>query len=112
MKGPTKIADIASGNLGLRELFAHAQGLREVEEKLFSKLGAPLAGNFSVAAVHHDGALVLIARSAVWATKLRYLAPDLLTWARAVPELRSVRTVEVQVGRVHRPESPRARAPG
>ncbi|MSR13115.1 MAG: DUF721 domain-containing protein [Gammaproteobacteria bacterium] len=110
MKGLTKISDVAAANSELRQLFEHVRGLRELEALLFLKLGTPLSRNFNVAAFHDDGALVLVARSALWATRLRYLAPELVTWAKTVRELRGIKSLQVYVGRFH-PDSTRSVQP-
>lgn len=99
MKGLTKVGAVAAANSELRQIFERVQGLKQLEHQLSLKLGSPLAQNFNVAAIHEDGALVLLARSAVWATRLRYLAPEILAWSRTVSELKAVKSIQVQVGR-------------
>jgi hypothetical protein len=107
MKGLTKIGDVAAANSELRQIFDHVRRLRELEAELFLKLGTPLSENFNVAAIHDDGALVLVARSSLWATRLRYLAPEIVSWAKGIATLQAVKSIQVHVGKFH-PDSARA----
>lgn len=99
MKAPKKLADIMAANATLSLLLRQAGELRTLEGILNARVGDTFAQNFKVAAFREDGTLVLIARSPVWATRLRYLVPDLLSWAKHVPEFGSIKSIHVQVER-------------
>lgn len=99
MKTPQKLKDVMAANATLSLLLRRAQELRGLESILNTRVGDTFAQNCKVAAYRDDGTLVLVARSPVWATRIRYLAPDLLSWAKGVPEFGSISAIHVQVER-------------
>ncbi len=99
MKTPQKLTDVMAGNATLSLLLRQAQELRSLESLLNARVGDAFAQNCKVAAFREDGTLLLVAKSPVWATRLRYLVPDLITWARGVPEFHSIKSIHVQVQR-------------
>lgn len=98
MKSPRSISSILSTHASLASLQRQAERLRALERTLGDRLGEHFQQNARVAALREDGALVLITRSPVWATRLRYMVPEILAWARGIPALAEVRAIEVQVG--------------
>ncbi len=104
MKGPRRIGDIVANHSVLQLLVTKTTELKGLRDTLAVKLGDSFVQNFDVAALHDDGTLVLIAQSPAWATRLRYVVPDLLVWARAVPSLTRVTDIQVQLARVRRPQ--------
>ncbi len=99
MKTPQKLTDVMAGNATLSLLLRQAQELRSLESLLNARVGDAFAQNCKVAAFREDGTLLLVAKSPVWATRLRYLVPDLIAWARGVPEFQSIKSIHVQVQR-------------
>jgi hypothetical protein len=99
VKTPQKLADVMATNATLSLLLRQAQELRGLEGLLNARVGDAFAQNCKVAAFREDGTLLLVAKSPVWATRLRYLVPDLIAWARGVPEFRSIKSIHVQVQR-------------
>lgn len=98
MKSPRPITAIITAHASLDALRRQAERLRALQGTLGERLGEHFLQNARVAALREDGALVLITRSPVWATRLRYMVPEILGWARGVPALAEIRTIEVQVG--------------
>jgi hypothetical protein len=94
-----KLNDVMAGNASLSLLLRQAQELRGLEKILNARVGDTFTQNCKVAAYRDDGILLLIARSPVWATRLRYLVPDLLVWAKGVPEFGNIKGIHVQVER-------------
>ncbi|MBI2802591.1 MAG: DUF721 domain-containing protein [Gammaproteobacteria bacterium] len=103
MKGPVRISEIAAAHSSLRGLMDHAQKLRALELRIAERLGENFATNFGVAAIHLDGTLVLVANSPAWATRMRYIVPELLKWIQASPDLNHVRAIEINIKRVQIP---------
>lgn len=104
MKGPRKIGDIVANHSVLQMLVTRTTELKGLRDTLALKLGDSFVQNFDVAALHDDGTLVLIAQSPAWATRLRYVVPDLLVWARSIPSLTRVTGIQVQLARVRGPQ--------
>ncbi len=99
MKTPRQLSDIMTGDATLSMLLRQVQTLQVLEALLNARTGDSFAQHCKVAALKEDGVLVLVARTPVWATRLRYLAPDLVEWAKGVPELSTVKSIQVQVAR-------------
>ena len=77
-------------------LLRHAAQLKDLDEQLGRQLPAPLNQHVMVANVHQD-TLVLNTGSPVWASRLRYLTPAILEFARGRPGLETLRSVRVRV---------------
>jgi hypothetical protein len=74
----------------------HARRLRLLTEQLGRQLPAPLAQHCRVGNI--DGnCLILQVDSSTWATRLRYLAPALLTELRQQPGLEALRSTRIKV---------------
>lgn len=98
-KSPRKLTEVMARDTTLSQLLRTARELKALQALLDARMGAGFAANCKVAALRADGTLVLVARSPVWASRLRYLGNDLVEWAKQVPELASVSGVHVQVGK-------------
>jgi len=96
---PKKFAEVMHANATLSLVLRQAQELRGLEEVLNARLGDAFAQNCKIAAYRDDGTLVLVARSSVWVTRLRYLVPDLLAWAKQVAEFSALKAIHVQIAR-------------
>lgn len=99
MTAPKKFADVMNANATLSLLLRRARELSALELLLNARLGEAFAKNCRVAAFKEDGMLVLVASSPVWVTRLRYLVPDLLAWAKDVPEFTGLKAINVQIAR-------------
>src|SRR5262245_13093585 len=62
---------LALSSPGLSAMVQHARFLQQLDARLRSELPASLARHVQVANLHADR-LVMVAESAVWATRLRY----------------------------------------
>ncbi len=98
-KSPRKLTEVMARDTTLNQLLRTARELNTLQALLDARMGAGFAANCKVAALRADGTLVLVARSPVWASRLRYLGNELVKWAEQVPELASIRNVHVQVGK-------------
>jgi hypothetical protein len=98
MKSPRPISSVIAAHASLDALRRQTERLRALQGILGNRLGGLFQQHARVAALREDGTLVLIARSPVWATKLRYMVPEILNWTRGEAALTEVRTIEVQVG--------------
>ncbi len=95
MKGPIHVTTIAADAPGLGPLIQRAHRLAALGVLVRSWLSPTLASHVEVANLR-DGTLVLSARSAAWATKLRYEIPTVLAAAKrhgATSEIRDVKVV-------------------
>ena len=100
MKGPVRIGELAATNPSLRDLFEQTQTLKALEQRIGERLGENFAANFSAARLREDGTLVLTAISPTWATRLRYIAPELLQWARSTPDLKHIQAIDILIQRI------------
>jgi len=98
-KSPRKLTEVMARDTTLSQLLRTARELKVLQALMDARMGAGFAANCKVAALRADGTLVLVARSPVWASRLRYLGTDLVEWAKQVPELARVSSVHVQVGK-------------
>jgi len=96
-----RLGDVMATEGALRGLVERARALSRLQTALTERLGQDFSTHCKVADLREDGTLVLVAGSAAWATRFRYLGPDLVNWAREaqVPALRGPRAVHVVVGR-------------
>lgn len=96
-----RVGDVMTTEGSLQGLVAKARALAGLQAALAERLGADFATHCKVAGLREDGTLVLVAGSAGWATRFRYLGPDLVQWARdaQIPALRGLRAVHVVVSR-------------
>ncbi|MGD9600739.1 MAG: DciA family protein [Gammaproteobacteria bacterium] len=99
MKRPRPLDDVMSSSATLHQLLARARQLQTLEQLLGARFGDAFTKHCKVAGVREDGTLVLVAQTPVWVTRLRYMAPDVISWARDTPELAGVRRVDVHVAR-------------
>lgn len=97
VKHPTRIGDIVSGNQILRPLLEQAAKLRRLDEAVKLWLGQPLARYATVAALHEE-TLVLLVASSAWAARVRYKVPELLAAAAAAPGLGTISRIQIKVG--------------
>lgn len=98
-KSPRRLTDVMARDTTLSQLLRTARELKRLQALLDERMGAGFAANCKVAALRADGTLVLVARSPVWASRLRYLGNELVAWAKQVPELAAISGVHVQVGK-------------
>lgn len=98
-KSPRKLTEVMARDTTLSQLLRTARELKALQALLDARMGSGFAANCKVAALRADGTLVLVARSPVWASRLRYLGNELVEWAKQEPELASVTSVHVQVGK-------------
>jgi hypothetical protein len=96
MKHPTRIGAIVSETPALNQLIQRARELQEIDRTVGAWLPELLRDRVKVAVTRGD-TLVLIAESAVWATRLRYEIPELLEQARATPALAHIDRIQVRV---------------
>jgi hypothetical protein len=101
--GPKQIGEIVNHHSALQTLVTRATELKRLHSVFAARLGDGFANNFDVANIRDDGTLVLFASSPAWATRLRYVVPDLLRWARDIPALEKVSNIQVQVSRAVTP---------
>lgn len=96
-----RVGEVITGTGPLKALVERARDLRALQAVLATRLGSDFSRYCQVAGLREDGTLVLVAGSPAWATRFRYLAPDLVTWAREsrIPELQGMRAVHVSVSR-------------
>jgi len=92
-----------SSNTLLGQIVQKAKQLQTLEQQMRAHLAADLAKHCKVANYHH-GCLVIETDSAVWATRLRYSTPDLLTSLRQEEKLYQLRSIRHYV----RPKVPLA----
>ena len=96
MKTPTRLSAIVAQTPALSQLIERARELGEIDAVVRSWLPAPIGSKVRVALIRGD-TLVLTAASAVWATRLRYEAPQLLERARSSLSLRHITRVQVKI---------------
>ncbi|MSQ68194.1 MAG: DUF721 domain-containing protein [Gammaproteobacteria bacterium] len=96
MKNPTRISAIVAQTPALSQLVERARELSEIDAVVRGWLPAAIGSKVQVALTRGD-TLVLTAASAVWATRLRYEAPQLLERARGTLSLRHITRVQVKV---------------
>lgn len=96
-----RLGDVMATEGSLQGLVAKARTLTALQAALAERLGSDFSTHCQVAGLREDGTLVLVAGSAAWATRFRYLGPDLVNWAKEaqIPVLRGLRAVHVVVGR-------------
>lgn len=86
-------------------LLEHARQLQSIDTHLSACLGAEAAAHAQVAN-RSNGQLVIHADSAAWATRLRYLAPQLLRCLRKTPSLADLQGINIKVSPLAQPASP------
>jgi len=96
-----RLGDVMATESALQGLMEKARSLSRLQAALAERLGQDFSTHCKVAGLREDGTLVLVAGSAGWATRFRYLGPDLVNWAQEaqIPALRGLRAVHVIVGR-------------
>jgi len=85
---------LAQGNKGFQDIIAKVQHLKALDKMLKQCLDDQLAAHCRVANLN-KGSLVIEADSGAWATQLRYLSPEILSFMRSTGRqysLRSIRT--------------------
>jgi hypothetical protein len=96
MKNPTRIGAIVADTPSLNQLVRRARELQEIDRTVGEWLPELLRDKVKVAVTRGD-TLVLLAASAVWATRLRYEIPELLEQARATQALAHIARIQVRV---------------
>ncbi|MGE0482801.1 MAG: DciA family protein [Gammaproteobacteria bacterium] len=111
-KAPTQVGRIVSAFGHLKQLTARAARIVELERVLQSHLPPALVGHVRLGPID-NGSLVLFASSPVWASKLRFVTPQLLADLPTAAEFSTVRSIRVRVrsreenNQPHRTERPR-----
>ena len=98
-KGPRRAADLLDGNSALGGLAAAARRAGKLEQALRRALPADLRPHLRGAHLR-DATLVVLADGPAWATRLRFLEPEL----KAALDPRTRRDVKRVAVRVHLPE--------
>lgn len=81
---------------GLATLYRHVSDLRELQNKLKTKLPSPVCDHFILANINED-TLTLHTDSSAWAARLRFLTPDILSAARQLCRLPPPQTIRIKV---------------
>lgn len=92
--GPRNVASIVRGQRKLASMIARARAYGELERQLLDILPRSVRGHLRISCVR-DRCLVVAAESPAWATRLRTLAPALLSearchWPTALDEVRII----------------------
>ncbi len=77
-------------------MVVRSKQLASLNRHLETHLPAPLAQHCHIAN-YRDNELVLVADNATWATRLRYLAPDLITALQKTPVFKGLKNVHCRV---------------
>ena len=106
-----RLGDVMARDGSLQGLVAKARWLAGLEAALTERMGPEFSKHCKVAGLREDGTLVLVTASAAWATRFRYLGPELVSWARDanISALSGLRAVHVIVGRGGLPGVPEPR---
>ncbi len=80
----------------LAHLFKHSLDIIQLGDAIKNRIGAPLNKHFCVANFSPE-TLVILADSAVWATRLRFRTAEILRIARNCPGLKDLQTVRIRV---------------
>ncbi|MCP5143803.1 MAG: DUF721 domain-containing protein [Gammaproteobacteria bacterium] len=102
--GGKRFTALSAAEPTLRALVSHAHSLMKVQRILEGVLPEELAQHLSVANVH-QGTLVLNARSAIWCTKARFAAPQILEKLQCISELKGIHQIRIRLD----PRTPEAR---
>ncbi|WP_455203998.1 DUF721 domain-containing protein [Kaarinaea lacus] len=94
MKSVNRILTAQSS--GLQTLLERAEALNQIRQRLQQILPAPVDQHVHLANIR-DNSAVIIADSAVWLTKARYLAPDILGFLRQEAGLEQLQKVLFKV---------------
>lgn len=89
------IASILLRNPRLRQLCVQIQQLNQVQACLERILPDDLGPHYRATAILGDS-LILHAESPAWATRLRYLIPDMLAALSGMPDLRDIRSIRIR----------------
>ena len=89
-----KVSDVFASAPSLSDIRNHIEKLNKLQIKLHRRLSEPLREHATVANCR-QGTLVLHARNAAWASKLRFESADLL--AAVTQDADDIRTVRVKV---------------
>lgn len=95
-KVPVAVGRIFAGSGQLKQLTMRAARMARLEAALHGMLPAPLRDHVRLGAIE-QGCLVLVADGAAWATRLRYLTPQILAHLPPEPEMADVRSVRVRL---------------
>jgi hypothetical protein len=87
---------LSDNNRKLGALLQHVHFLRRLEDKLHAHLGPPLNTHCSLANFAKD-TLTLHSDSSIWAAKLRYTAPDILSYLQNECKLSSLKNIRIKV---------------
>jgi hypothetical protein len=109
MKSPRPV-DITLKQRGqLQSITGHARQLQSWQRVIQSCLNEPLCSHVQLANFR-NGLLILQTDSPVWASKLRYLVPELVKQCRSHPAFQSLRDIRILVSPFRltpEPEPPR-----
>jgi hypothetical protein len=86
-------------------LLEHVHYLQTLNEQLCACVAPDTASHVQVADLNADR-LLIHADSAAWATRLRYLAPQILRCLHRVPSLTALRRIDIRVSPVAQPATP------
>jgi len=87
---------LTPGKSQLGKIIEKTDHIQKLTAILHSCLEEPLK-SYCLAANLQDGCLTIRTESAVWATQLRYLTPDLLKQLCEYPEFRSIQSIRCYV---------------
>jgi hypothetical protein len=81
----------------LNQLFQQSQLLKQLEQTLYTQLPTPLNQHCHIANLRGK-VLIIHTDSALWATQLRYLIPELINqWQQDISPLSAIDNIEVKV---------------
>jgi hypothetical protein len=96
MTKPRSLQLLLGTDTAIVRLLEHVQLLQSLDKRLHACLDTAAAGHAQVADLNSDR-LIIHASSAAWATRLRYLTPQLLRCLRTSPSLTNLNHIEVKV---------------
>ncbi len=95
-KRPKSLNEIINSNDELTRLYQHIEFLSSLDKTLQEFLPANLKSHCTVANLSNQ-TLVLHSDAAVWATRLRYLTPEILNFMRTHCNQKSLKTIRIRV---------------
>lgn len=85
-----------SKNSGVAQVMARARQLRKLSFQLKNMVDAPLNEHIHVANIR-DNTLIIGTDSAVWHTRVKYLAPSILEQMKQIKGLESLKRIEFKI---------------
>jgi hypothetical protein len=86
---------LLSGSDALRDLLQKAGALQRINQQVGAYIGKPLNEHVFLANIRNDTAVVM-ADSAAWLTRVRYLAPQLLMFFQQEPSLKNLHVTKIE----------------